>query len=49
MQLIEENHSDKLEYEYEIYEPHIDDSDRDKQFVTYRNIDDIKKNIIVWF
>lgn len=43
MQLIEENHSDKLEYEYEIYEPHIDDSDRDKQFVTYRNIDDIKK------
>ena len=43
MQMIEDSRSDKLKYEYEIYEPHIEDSVRDEKFVTYRNIDDIKK------
>lgn len=43
MQLIEESRSDKLKYEYEVYEPHIEDSVRDEKFVTYRDIDDIKK------
>lgn len=43
MRLIDENNLHKFKYTYEIYEPHIEDFERDKEFVTYRKITEIKK------
>ena len=41
MRLIDENNLHKFKYTYEIYEPHIEDFERDKEFVTYRKITEI--------
>lgn len=43
MQLIEEHVPNKLNYTYEIYEPHIEDYERDERFLTYRKIDELNK------
>ena len=43
MRLIEENAPHKLKYTYEIYEPNIVDSERDEEFVTYKEIAKIRK------
>lgn len=43
MQLIGKNISNKLEYTYEVYEPYIEDYERDKKFLTYRKINEINK------
>lgn len=43
MQLIENSENRTFDYDYEIYEPNVADSARDKRFVTYKDIDSIKK------
>lgn len=43
MQLIEKSAPNKFKYKYEIYEPHVIDFERDRKFVTYRQLSDIKK------
>lgn len=43
MQLIEKSVPNKLKYTYEIYEPCIEDYERDEKFLTYRKIDEINK------
>ena len=43
MQLIEAGENKKLEYEYDIYEPYVEDPERDERFNTYKKFEDIKK------
>ncbi len=43
MQLIEAGEKKKLDYEYDIYEPYVEDPERDKRFNTYKNFDSINK------